>query len=208
MSKTTINITIDADSAEDAIASLRQFENLIASSQTVQLPEQLGTDGFEHSTVAVEPHEQDTGTLPKSPVAVDTATAYSLPDTTVPWDERINSPVPQKLVKPPHNWKKRRGVSDETVAAVEAELASVVIAPAAPVSPPPPAQQPTPPPPVPSTPATSTITTLPELVTALTAKGVTHTEISDVLHKHDVVALPLLDARRDLIPVIAAALGV
>lgn len=164
---------------------------------------------------------------------VDTAPAYTNPAVMVPWDARIHSGTPTKLAKKPHNWKKKRGVEDSLVAQVEAELIQAMQAsPANPVEPTPApvaetaspapapvetAAQPAPvqtaqPAATPAQPAAATatggVTTFPELMAAITSKAIDQATVLAAVNKQGLQALPLLAARPDLIPAVAAELGV
>ena len=161
-----------------------------------------------------------------APAGVDTAPAYTNPAVMVPWDARIHSGTPTELAKKPHNWKKKRGVDDALVAQVEAELIQAMQAsPANPVEPTPapvaetaspapaqvPATVPAPPPSnkVPAQPAaTGGVTTFPELMAAITSKAIDQAAVLAAVNKQGLQALPLLAARPDLIPAVAAELGV
>lgn len=153
---------------------------------------------------------------------VDTAPAYTNPAVLVPWDARIHSGTPTKLAKKPHNWKKKRGVDDALVAQVEAELIQAMQAsPANPVDPKPtpapvvetasPAPAPVEPAPV-AQPAAATatggVTTFPALMAAITSKAIDQATVLAAVNKQGLQALPLLAARPDLIPAVAAELGV
>lgn len=172
-----------------------------------------------------------------APAGVDTAPAYTNPAVMVPWDARIHSGTPTKLAKKPHNWKKKRGVDDALVAQVEAELIQAMQAsPANPVDPKPtpaptvdtataaatstatqtsePAPAPAPvqtaqPAATPAQPAaTGGVTTFPELMAAITSKAIDQATVLAAVNKQGLQALPLLAARPDLIPAVAAELGV
>lgn len=153
---------------------------------------------------------------------VDTAPAYTNPAVLVPWDARIHSGTPTKLAKKPHNWKKKRGVDDALVAQVEAELIQAMQAsPANPVEPTPaPVAETASPAPVEPAPvaqpavqpaaatATGGVTTFPELMAAITSKAIDQATVLAAVNKQGLQALPLLAARPDLIPAVAAELGV
>lgn len=161
-----------------------------------------------------------TADIAPAAAGVDTAPAYTNPAVLVPWDARIHSGTPTKLAKKPHNWKKKRGVDDALVAQVEAELIQAMQAsPANPVEPTPapvaetaspapvetiaqPAAQPT------AATATGGVTTFPELMAAITSKAIDQATVLAAVNKQGLQALPLLAARPDLIPAVAAELGV
>ena len=157
---------------------------------------------------------------------VDTAPAYTNPAVLVPWDARIHSGTPTKQAKKPHNWKKKRGVDDALVAQVEAELIQAMQAsPANPVEPAPVAETASPAPapvetaaqPAPvaqpaaqpaAATATGGVTTFPALMAAITSKAIDQATVLAAVNKQGLQALPLLAARPDLIPAVAAELGV
>ena len=144
----------------------------------------------------------------------------------LPWDDRIHAGSQTKLAKT-GQWKKKRGVEDEPVRQVEAELRLLMAVPS-------PAATPSvfaesdaaaaftaPMPPVPlqaaqefaplATPSavtpTSEIRTMAELTKAIIAAGLDmQTDVLPVLQLNGVQSLPLLGARSDLIPTIAARL--
>lgn len=156
--------------------------------------------------------------------AVDKAPAHTNPAVMVPWDARINSGTPTKLAKAPNNWKLKRGVDKSLVATVEAELIQAMQAsPANPVEPTPApvAETATPTPaPVEATPATQAVvtpaqpaaaggvSTFPELMAEITSKGIDQATVLAAVNKQGLQALPLLATRPDLIPAVAAELGV
>ena len=131
----------------------------------------------------------------------------------LPWDARIHAGSKAKLAKKPHGWKNKRGVDAETIAQVEAELrAAMAASPANPVAPNEPA--------TPSTPAASAqqmapaqpaaparaVSTFPELMAKITASGIDQATVTAAVNKQGLQALPLLAARPDLIPAVAAEL--
>lgn len=149
----------------------------------------------------------------------------------LPWDERIHAGTKTTLAKT-KQWKKKRGVAAELVTTVEAELRAAMAVPASgnvattavepsepaapsttvvdavqPVSPPAPAApaQPATPPPAPA--ATGGISTLPELMAASTGAGKTPADMLAAAQKCGLASVALLGARPDLIPTVAAELG-
>jgi hypothetical protein len=144
----------------------------------------------------------------------------------LPWDDRIHAGSKTKLAKT-GQWKKKRGVEDERVRQVEAELRLLMSVPSPAATPSvfaesdaaaaftvpkpsvPPATAPEfAPPATPSavTPA-SEIRTMAELTKAIIAAGLDmQTDVLPVLQSNGVQSLPLLGARSDLIPAIAAQL--
>lgn len=144
----------------------------------------------------------------------------------LPWDHRIHAlgaGGAHNKLKKTQQWKKKRGVDAALVAEVEAELRAAMSAgPAnpvvttvepspAPASPASPAAAPTTaaaasPAPAPA-PAGGT-TTFPALMAAITANGIDQAAVTAAVNAQGLQALPLLAARPDLIPAVAAALGV
>lgn len=135
----------------------------------------------------------------------------------LPWDARIHASSKAILAKT-QQWKKKRGVEAEFVAEVEAELRAAMAVPTPPpvtTSAPtlPPVTTPVPTPPLVTTPAStaaqpdSGITTLPELMKAATGAGKTPEEMIAAANKVGLASVPLLGARPDLIPTVAAELG-
>lgn len=148
----------------------------------------------------------------------------------LPWDHRIHAlgagGVHNKLKKT-QQWKKKRGVDAALVAEVEAELRAAMSAgPAnpvvttvepspAPASPASPAAAPTtaaaavqPASPAPAPAPAGGTTTFPALMAAITANGIDQAAVTAAVNAQGLQALPLLAARPDLIPAVAAALGV
>lgn len=164
---------------------------------------------------------------------VDLAPATTNPEVSIPWDSRIHAGSKAKLAKKPHGWKMKRGVSKDLVAQVEAELMAAMAAspanpvepagnaapaavetsatPAAPASPAAApntaavAAQPASPAPA-AAPAAGAITTFPELMAKITASGIDQATVTAAVNKQGLQALPLLAARPDLIPAVAAEL--
>ncbi len=134
----------------------------------------------------------------------------------IPWDPRIHGANKNKLAKT-QQWKKKRGVDAALVATVEAELrAAMAAGPENPVvtgagsaggtAPPPATTDPAPPPPPPATTDLATITSFPEFMAAVTRAGLTPETVLAALNKQGLPSVPLLAARPDLIPAIAADL--
>lgn len=146
---------------------------------------------------------------PAAPAGVDLAPATTASDQLIPWDHRIHAGSKAKLAKKPHGWKMKRGVTDEVVAEVEAELIAVMSAsPANPVEPASPAPAPAPAPTETETtaPAAGAITTFPALMQRITASGVAQADVTAAVNNQGLQALPLLAARPDLVPAVAAEL--
>jgi hypothetical protein len=163
----------------------------------------------------------------RSPAALAPSTSTELDADGLPWDDRIHAGSQTKLAKT-GQWKKKRGVEDELVRQVEAELRLLMAVPSPATPAPsvfaesdaaaaftvpkpsvPPATAPEfAPPATPSavTPA-SEIRTMAELTKAIIAAGLDmQTDVLPVLQLNGVQSLPLLGARSDLIPTIAAQL--
>lgn len=138
----------------------------------------------------------------------------------IPWDARIHSGAKTKYAKAPFGWKLLRGVDKSLVEQVEAELRAAMGA-SGPISHQPPVpdatnQQP----PVPDAaaafgaqtsasdtlPPPPTINTFGELVAAVTSNGIDPDKVAAALAKVGLVSLPLLGARPDLVPAVAADL--
>lgn len=148
----------------------------------------------------------------------------------LPWDGRIHSSSKKKLAKT-KQWKKRRKPNDQAesqwdayVASVEAELRRVMQAgphapveakqpepeqPAGPTPPPAAADKPAAPSgptPPPAATGTAEIKTLPELFRLITDNNIGDDRVMAAINAQGIESLPLLGARPDLIPAVAAAL--
>lgn len=145
----------------------------------------------------------------------------------LPWDGRIHSSSKKKLAKT-KQWKKRRKPNDQAesqwdayVASVEAELRRVMQAgphapveakqpepeqPAGPTPPPAAANKPAGPTPPPAATGTAEIKTLPELFRLITDNNIGDDRVMAAINAQGIESLPLLGARPDLIPAVAAAL--
>jgi len=153
-----------------------------------------------------------------APAGVDLAPATTNPEASIPWDPRIHAGSKAKLAKKPHGWKMKRGVAADLVATVEAELiAAMAASPANPVEPAgnaaPTAAEPSATPASPAAPAVAqpaapagAVSTFPELMAKITASGVDQATVTAAVNKQGLQALPLLAARPDLIPAVAAEL--
>lgn len=178
---------------------------------------------FASKPPAAEPTAETTAppeSEPETPADTTQAPANSvdLDADGLPWDERIHSASKTKLKKT-EQWKKKRGVDDATVEAVEAELRAVMAIPAGtpaaetPTSAPPPPAAPTQEQaaadPTDATPpaAPAAITTFPQLMTAITKAGLDQATITAGLQKVGLPALPVVATRPDLIPQLSEALG-
>ncbi len=119
----------------------------------------------------------------------------------LPWDERIHANTKTKDVK--GRWKYLRGVDKVTlVPQVEAELKAMMREPATEETPPPPAA-----PETTAAPASQTVTTFAQLITAIQTQHISEENYQAAINKHGIQSLALLGARPDLIPVVAADLG-
>lgn len=144
-----------------------------------------------------------------APAGVDLAPSVNT-GTLIPWDARIHAGSKAKLAKKPHGWKMKRGVSDELVDQVEAELiAAMKASPANPVesTPAPPASEPTPAAPAQPAAPTGAVTTFPALMSAITSNKIDQATVTAAVNKAGLQSLQLLAARPDLIPTVAAELG-
>lgn len=170
----------------------------------------------------------------KAATGVDLAPSTTNAEALIPWDPRIHAGSKVRLAKKPHGWKMKRGVAADLVATVEAELmAAMAASPANPVGNAAPAAvepsatpaAPAPPAAVPNTavvaaqpasPAQPTTpaqpaapvgaTTFPELMAKIAASRIDPTTVTAAVNKQGLQALPLLAARPDLIPAVAAEL--
>ena len=151
----------------------------------------------------------------------------------LPWDHRIHASSKAKLSKAPKGWKRKRGVSPDVIAEVEAELRAAMSAgPHNPVKTAPAPINPSllagfaaqlrdeeetadaepyapelPATPAPAAPTDSTVATFPELMAAITAGGITPAAVLAAVNLQGLTSLPLLASRADLIPAVAKTLG-
>lgn len=146
-------------------------------------------------------------TATAAPAGVNLAPATTNPEVSIPWDARINAGSKAKLAKAPHGWKMKRGVAADLVATVEADLiAAMSASPASPVTPNEPAPAPAPSPAQPAAAPAGAVSTFPELMAKITASGIDQATVAAAVNKQGLQALPLLAARSDLIPAVAAEL--
>jgi hypothetical protein len=142
----------------------------------------------------------------------------------LPWDGRIHSSSKALLVD--GKWRQRRNTDPAVVAAVTAELRAALGAPAAPtvtlesLTPQPSPMElsaarlspPMPPPPalaiVPPPPPVETAMSFPEFMKAITAARIPPGTVLDACKAVGMPSIPALNQRPDLIPTVAAALGV
>lgn len=145
-----------------------------------------------------------------------TEAGVELDSDGLPWDHRIHSGSKGKLAKT-DQWKKKRGVDPELVEQVEAELrAAMSASPANPVEPdrkesatpatPTPAPAPAPVEQPKQDATGGAITSFPALMQRITAAGLDQATITAAVNKQGLSSLPLLAARADLIPAVAAEL--
>lgn len=161
----------------------------------------------------------------------NTAPVVEVDKHGLPWDRRIHASTKTKCAD--GSWKKARNVDPNLVATVEAELKAAMSAPGPIVSPevaaaqiitPPPPSGTLPPAPAVTPPPTPAVTpppppaaatgdmTFPEFLTKVTAMctagQTTHETVAATCQKYGLATIPLLGSRPDLIPTIAAELGV
>tara|TARA_R110000737_G_scaffold159837_1_gene187591 strand:- start:806 stop:1603 length:798 start_codon:yes stop_codon:yes gene_type:complete len=162
-----------------------------------------------------------TETVTPAPVATAPA-GVEVDSDGLPWDHRIHAlgaGGTHNKLKKTQQWKKKRGVDAALVAEVEAELRAAMSAgPANPVVTEQPAPAPAPAPaatteqpapaPAPAPAAVGGTTTFPALMAGITANGIDQAKVTEAVNAQGLTALPLLAARPDLIPAVAAALGV
>lgn len=156
---------------------------------------------------------------PEPTAEAPTPTGVDVDSDGLPWDERIHAGSRKKLAKT-DQWKKKRGVSDEEIARVEAELRQVMAIPAeqpAPVAtteaPQPPAATeqpaaPAPPAPVAPAPTTTDFTGWgwQEFMAEFMQRGMDHSQATEACKAHGIDSTAVLATRPDLIPQVAATL--
>lgn len=155
--------------------------------------------------------------VPAAPTAEDAPSDAPFDKTGLPWDGRIHSRG--RSMNADGTWRAKRGVDDATVAAVVAELRGVVAAPAVtaddvaaaeaawPFTPPVPAAPaaPVPPaPPAPTAPVADFPSFMARVVPAVAAGTISESQVTTILGEFGVPSLPLLAARPDLLPTVAA----
>ena len=157
-------------------------------------------------------HEATMQDEARIPPVVTQGTVIGLDKHGLPWDARIHAST--KAVSADGSWRKKRGLDAAVLAQVEAELKALMAIPAGPQlvptpPPPPPAASNVPPPP-PSThtedPRAAFVALVGRASAAMQAKKITEEEIKGCCKSVDpnIVSLPLLAARPDLIPQVAA----
>lgn len=149
-----------------------------------------------------------------APAGVELAPSSTNPEVLIPWDARIHSKGKTTLAKKPHGWKLKRNLDPTFVAQVEAELAAAMAVsspnagapgagdPSAPAAPPAPQVVPQ----ATAAAAAPPVSTLPELIAKITAAKIPAETVTEALNKQGLASLPLLGARPDLIPAVAAEL--
>lgn len=135
---------------------------------------------------------------PSSPVIIP---GVQLDSAGTPWDSRIHSS--SKAFVADGTWRLRRNLDPNILAAVKAELGQAMsapapIIPAAPVVPPQPPVAPTAP----------VVLTFPGLLQKITAAGITKEQASAAAVKLGLPSFALVATRPDLLPAMAAELGV
>ena len=192
----------------------------------------------EQPAESVQPAAPAESATVAEPVATAAApVGVELDSDGLPWDHRIHAlgaGGTHNKLKKTQQWKKKRGVDAALVAEVEAELraamsagpanpvvttgnaATAAVEPSpAPASPASPAAAPTtaaaaaqPASPAPAPAPAGGTTTFPALMAAITSNGIDQAAVTAAVNAQGLQALPLLAARPDLIPAVAAALGV
>lgn len=143
---------------------------------------------------------------PAAPPPPNPANGVELDKHGLPWDGRIHSREKTKLKD--GAWKYKRGVSDEEVNAVEAQLRGVMAIPApattdAPPPPPPPPSDPSAPPPPQPAPATEGPTFsdfMQKVSEAVAAQKTSQVAVVATIKRIGIENLALLNQRPDLIP--------
>lgn len=129
----------------------------------------------------------ETPAAPPAPTnAVDT--------TGLPWDERIHAGARTK--NGDGTWRKKRGVEDSVVAAVENELRGLIALP----------KPPAPPPGVSPMAYGDFVTKVSEWIALANPPKITQAQLQEVLAENSLQAMPQLNMRPDLIPVVYARL--
>lgn len=123
------------------------------------------------------------------------ATCIDLDEDGLPWDVRIHGSGRTKLAsgKTKGCWKRKRGVSDELVDQVEAELRAAMAVPG-PVAGPDLIE------------GTSGITTFADLLSVITREGIQTDVVAEAVKAVGLEGLPILATRPDLVPSVAAIL--
>ena len=139
-------------------------------------------------------------TPPAANVAATAASGQASPvpldKRGLPWDHRIHSS--SKAVNADGTWRNKRGVAEDQLATVEAELRSVMAIPAAAV-PLPPGPSALPPPP-PGDTAMTFVKLMPKVTAAVAAGTVTIDHVNAVLKQYGFPHLPALATKPDWVP--------
>ncbi len=195
----SVNFTAGVDPSQTAPVDTTAT-TLIPTPPSVPLPPVVHTESA--ASLAVLP------TIPP-------AASVEVDARGLPWDARIHSREKTKISN--GNWKNKRGVEPDMLAAIEAELSKIMaipepppLAPAAPVTPPP-AIVPPPSAVTPTaTPASLSSGTFPalmqKLTSAIAAKTLTNDQALVIAKQHGFESLPGLISRPDLIPQVEAAI--
>lgn len=168
------------------------------------------------SPFPVAPSAPAPGATTSTSTITETATNVPVDSEGLPWDGRIHSSSKEKLVKD-STWKLKRGVDKALVEQVKAELRGVMAIPTtAPVTETH-GSHPNPAPliaaqsaaPAPTAPAAGSITTFAQLMAAITAAKIDQATVASVLPNIDpaLTSLAVVAPRPELIPLVAAALG-
>ena len=152
------------------------------------------------------------GPTQNTPAQTETATpapaGVEVDNDGLPWDHRIHAlgaGGTHNKLKKTQQWKKKRGVDAALVTEVEAELLAAMSA--GPANPVVTTTEPAPAP-APAPTATGAVTTFPSLMSAITANGIDLAAVTAAVNAQGLTHIPLLASRPDLIPAVAAALGV
>lgn len=188
----------------------------MAAAQPVAAPA-VPTDNVGNAPIA--PAVTDMAPAPTTPVppVVPTpttvaATGVELDSEGIPWDGRIHQDAKGRMQKGAGAWKVKRGIDKELVEQVKNELRTAMAGAPQPVAPAASAD------PTPGTVGEISSPLVPAeghtfatLLAACTAKGITPEQVAQAASDCSggtVTAVPLLGPRADLIPFVAAALGV
>lgn len=157
---------------------------------------------------AVPPAPVSSAPLPPTPGPASSTVAaptVTLDSKGLPWDHRIHAS--SKALIADGTWRAKRGVDPAMVTSVEAELKAAQAAPAAPA--PAVAAQPWPFPVEGAAPAAMTFAQLAAVVPGrLVAGTLSQDTLSAACIKHGLPSFPALQHRPDLVPAVAAELGI
>lgn len=175
-----------------------QASESVPEAAAVFAPTALG-DGAESEIVIPAPPALPPTPAPALPPVP--APGVQLDSAGTPWDSRIHSS--SKAFVADGTWRLRRNLDPNILAAVKAELGQAMsapapIIPAAPVVPPQPPVAPTAP----------VVLTFPGLLQKITAAGITKEQASAAAVKLGLPSFALVATRPDLLPAMAAELGV